>query len=209
MAIIDWETEVGIIPDTCEFGIYYNSLIHTSPLNGITQSIELPGARWRVRLSFKNLEPAEGRVLIAFLTKLRGSAGRFSCYDFGRPVPRGNISGTISIDNILNKRSLEITGGTGNLEIGDYLTIGASANSDKELKMITGNPSGNIYEFEPALRKPIVDYTGSTATLDYTKPTGVFMLSSDEQAYWSTRSKGLLTDIDIEAIEIILPAGVE
>ncbi len=53
MPVLNWETDVGIIPDSCEFGITYNTLVSSSPLSGSTQTMELPGARWKTRLSFR------------------------------------------------------------------------------------------------------------------------------------------------------------
>jgi hypothetical protein len=209
MAVLNWETDASdITPDTCEFGISFNSLIHTSSLSGISQTMELPGARWRLKLSFKDLEPTESRVLISFLTRLRGSAGRFYCYDFGRATSRGDIDDTVLVaiaDSVTQVTLKDSEGGAvnGSLEVGDYISIGND--TDRELKMITNDLGGDSYNIEPGFRKTLASYTDDPVA--YTKGLATFMLSSDEQAYWSTRSKALITDIDIDAYEVFLPAG--
>ena len=211
MAVLDWDADVGILPDACEFGISYNTMISTSPLSGTTRTYELPGARWSTRLSFSNLDSSESREIISFLTRLRGANGRFYSYDFGNPTPRGTLSsGSVVVASVTSGTLREITlqqsGGaslSGTLLPGDYISIGND--TDRELKMITGALGSDTYSFEPILRKPNHDYTGEP--ISYIKASTVFMLSSDDQAYWSTRGRGLLTDIDIEAVEIFLPAG--
>ena len=90
----------SIIPNAISFGIKYSTQINISPLSGSVQTIEVPGARWLADLSYDQLEPAESRELIAFLTQLRGSSGRFYLSDFSHLNPLGsNLSaGLITVD---------------------------------------------------------------------------------------------------------------
>jgi hypothetical protein len=213
MAVYDWDNETNyIVPDSCDFGISYNTLVHTSPLSRVSQTLQLPGARWSTRLSFKNLSEDESRVLMAFLTKLHGANGRFYAYDFGRPVPRGTMdTQTVEVSSVINRNRIYIQpvgGGAmpngGVFAVGDYITIGNDTN--REMKMVVEAFSGNQYNIEPGLRNyGQFDYIGEPIT--YKPATCVFMLSSDDQAFWSTRSQAKIVDIDISAIEIILPAG--
>jgi hypothetical protein len=205
VTILDFDS-LGVVPDSADFGITYNTLIHTSPLSGATQTLELPGARWKMRLSFRNLEPSEGRKLASFLTRLRGSAGRFYCHDFGRPSPQNTATPTTST-TLINTVStgadnVYLTGyTTGSLTVGDMISIGN--NGLRELKMIVSDTGGGSYAIEPKMRA-----TKSAGTpVIVNKASTVFMLSSDEQAYWSTRSKAFLSDIDIDAVEIFLKAS--
>ena len=49
----------SIDPDFQDFGIDYNTQISPSPLSGIMQRVELPGARWRGSLSFRDMTPTD------------------------------------------------------------------------------------------------------------------------------------------------------
>lgn len=205
VTILDFDS-LGVVPDSAEFGITYNTLIHTSPLSGATQTLEMPGARWKMRLSFRNLEPSEGRKLASFLTRLRGAAGRFYCHDYGRPTPQ-NITTSLNSTTLVStvsagSNSVSLTGySTGSLTVGDYISIGN--NGLRELKIIVADNNNGLYTIEPKMRA-----TKSAGTpVIVNKPSTVFMLSSDEQAYWSTRSKAFLSDIDIDAVEIFLKAS--
>lgn len=90
----------SITPSAISFGIRYNTQINTSPLSGSIQTIEIPGARWVAEVSFDDMEPAEGRVMAAFLAQLRGVSGRFLLKDFSHTQPRGTnlAAGAVTID---------------------------------------------------------------------------------------------------------------
>lgn len=61
-----------------------------SPFDGTEQTLELPGARWAADLTFEGLPAEEHRPFLAFLTKLRGRAGRFT---WEVPMPRIGLAG--------------------------------------------------------------------------------------------------------------------
>ena len=90
----------SIVPSSISFGIKYNTQINISTLSGAVQTIEIPGARWVANLSFSDMEPAETRVLAAFLAELRGSSGRFRLFDFSHKDPRGSnlAAGAVVVD---------------------------------------------------------------------------------------------------------------
>jgi hypothetical protein len=48
-----------------------------SPFDGTEQTLELPGAKWQAELRFDRLRESEWRQMQAFLSALRGKAGRF------------------------------------------------------------------------------------------------------------------------------------
>ena len=89
-----------IVPSSISFGIKYNTQINISSLSGAVQTVEIPGARWVANMSFSDMEPAETRVLAAFLAELRGSSGRFALYDFSHKDPRGSnlAAGSVIVD---------------------------------------------------------------------------------------------------------------
>jgi hypothetical protein len=198
MAILNFPS---ISPEIHDFGIRYNTQISTSSLSGITQTVELPGARWFGSLRFSDMTPEESAELKAFLLKLRGSSGRFYFGDLTHTSPFNTVTGSPTIESVSTPRTIRTTLGSGSpafLE-GDYIQIGTD--NQRELKMIveSTNVAGDVYDLtvEPMIRR--TDFIG--LSIDYTSPVGIFFLTSDDQASWASRGKGILTDINIEFVE--------
>lgn len=199
MAIL---TFPDITPEFQDFGIVYNTQISTSSLSGAIQTVELPGARWKGSIGFSDMTPAESASLKAFLLELRGSSGTFFYGDLTHTTPFNSVTGTATIDSASTARILRVTLGTSSpaLSTGDYIQVGTD--DSRELKMIITSTlvSGDTYDLviEPMVRR--TDYVGLTVV--YTEPKGVFMLTSSDQASWGSRSKALLSDINLDFVEI-------
>jgi hypothetical protein len=192
----------SIVPEIQEFGIQYNTQVSVSPISGITQTVELPGARWKGRLSFTDMTPEESAELKAFLLQLRGSAGRFYYGDNSHTTPFNAVTGNPTVVSSDSRRLINVTLDTSSPELspGDYIQIGTD--EDRELKMILNSAlvSGDTYRLtvEPMIRR--VTYVGESVV--YTNPTSKFLLTSSDQAGWSIRGKGLLSDISIDFVEV-------
>jgi hypothetical protein len=200
-----WRTQAGtpIQPDSMDMGIVYNTQISTSSLSKYVKTYELPGARWKIRLSYSNLQPEEARPLLAWLADLRGAAGRFYIYDFSLPTPLGGLSSanfTLSDASTINLTSM--VGGT--LEVGDLFTIYPNSpyNTIPELKMVTNVIDANSFNFEPVCRRPYTNYTTDNSLHLGTTAYAHMMLTSDEQAFHSVQGKVKLSTITIDAIEV-------
>ena len=204
MAVIN---DPGIIPEIFTFGIKYRTQISTSNISGITQTVEIPGARWHGSMTFSNMLPAESAVLKAWLLELRGSAGRFYFNDITHNQAFNTLIGSPTIESGSTRSDIRVTfdSGSGAPSVGDYLSIGG-ANERRELKMIISvdDLTGNQYDLgiEPPIRQEV--FIGDS--VDYTNPLGVFILTSDDQAKWTTRSKALLSDITIDFMEMFVLA---
>lgn len=199
MAILNFPS---IIPETQDFGIRYNTQVSTTTLSGISQTVELPGARWRGQLSFRDVPVADSAALKAFLLQLRGASGRFLFGDLSHTTPFNNVVDSLDVETSSTARLLRTTyagGGSARLTIGDYVQVGTD--DDRELKMVVAETfiSGNTYDLqvEPMVRR--TDYIG--LDIIYTAPKGVFLLDTDEQAFWGTRSKALLSDLNLKFVE--------
>jgi hypothetical protein len=194
MAIL---TFPNIVPDTMEFGVRYNTQVSTTSLSGITQTVELPGARWGGQMSFRDLNPVDSAELKAFLLELRGSSGRFYLGDLAHTSPFNTVTGTFSIETGSTPRVLRVTPSSGSFSVGDYIQIGSGAS--QELKMVISQTGSNPQEItvEPLVRRS--DFVGQNVT--YTNPTGVFLLDRDDLAKWSIRSKAKLSDLAISFVE--------
>ena len=194
MAILTFPT---ITPETFDFGIKYNTQVSTTTMSGITQTVELPGARWMGSMTFRDLSPADSAELKAFLLELRGSAGRFYLGDISHTSPFNTVTGSITVESTSTARSLDVTPSSGSFSVGDYIQVGSGAN--QELKMVVAQSGSNpqSIQIEPMMRR--TDFVGQTVT--YTNPKGIFFLMSDDMARWSVRSKAKLSDISISFVE--------
>jgi hypothetical protein len=218
--LLDFPTEVSILPTSSSFGLIYNSYIHTSPLNGHTKTIEVPGARWQLSMTFSevpNTSDAYGE-LVSFLARLRGMAGIFMMYDPGNPY--GNY-GTFTSEN--NTRIIEVNSAVNvkieqNLNnnephVGDYIRMARGGDaSDQELKIITAVgttvfevPNWNTQIWlDPPLQHYNID--PGVYNLEYTtggeKVKAAFVLTSDESSSWAVTGKGKTTTFQFEAMEV-------
>ena len=195
----------SITPETQDFGIRYNTQISTSTISGIAQTVEMPGARWKGSMGFSDMTPAESAALKVFMLELRGSSGRFFYGDITHTSPFLVVTGTPTISaTAATPRSIRMTLGTSspNLSPGDYIQLGTD--EQRELKMVitSTNVAGDTYDVvvEPMIRR--TDYVGLSVV--YTNPVGVFLLASDDQALWSSRSKALLSNITLDFIEMFV-----
>jgi len=168
------------LPASADWQLVSNTSKTTSPHDGTVQTSELPGARWHVGLSFPRQTPAEGRSLLAFLTMLRGEAGRFYLYDHTQTTPAGTITGAPVVSGVAQiGTTINTVGWTGTLLAGDMIGIGG------ELKMVTVDAIGAgvtpvAITFEPPLRNSPAN--GSAIVTN--KPTAIFKLTGDNMAAW-------------------------
>lgn len=175
-----------------------------SPLSRTVQTVEMPGARWRVVFSLENLSESDAAALQAFLAALRGQAGRFYLYNMARQIPRGVATGTPLANGTNADRSVCVTDGWTHgalvLKAGDFIGIPTSAGH--ELKMVTADVtadgSGNAtINIEPPARRDTTD----NAAIVITRPTAIFMTDADS-AEWTT-APGLLSSFSMAFTEDI------
>lgn len=167
MATLDYDTDCGIVPTTNEWSLVSNTQILISPLSGALQTVELPGARWVATLSFSDMEPEESRVLIGFLARLRGSAGRFTLYDHSLAAARGEVSGAATVINIGGNNDATTVSGDETFttvdtdftadSVGDYVEVTSGADIGI-YKIITYNSTTSV-ELDTAMTaSDTVDY---------------------------------------------------
>lgn len=199
MAIL---TYPSLTPESQSFGIAYNTQVSTSSIAGVNQTVELPGARWLGSASYRDATATDMSTLRAFMLELRGASGTFFYGDVSHTDPLLAVTGSPTILASSTVRLIKVTLGSSSpaFSPGDYVQLGAD--DQRELKMVISSTStgGDSYDLviEPMIRR--TGFIGLSVT--YANPKGVFMLTGDRQATWSTRSKALLSDINIEFIEI-------
>lgn len=176
----------AITPNACDWGLQSNTQNARSELNGAVQTLALPGDIWVGTLTFTNKTGSNARTLRAFLTSLRGQAGRF--YLTPPAYTRaGTGTGTPLVKGTSQTGSTLVTDGwdinqTAAVCAGDYFNIGS------ELKMITAdgntNSSGEmIISFVPPIRVSPAD----NLPLVITSPVATMMLQDAKQARWQAQ----------------------
>jgi hypothetical protein len=188
-------------PNEFSFGQRSNTVVHTSPLSGQVQTVELPGARWFFSARYRAVQEADRALLDAWFAQLRGQANRFTAWDFSKPYPRGTMRGTpvTSGSTAAGATSVTINATAGQASTtvlaGDKLSFGG------ELKIITATATLNgsgvaTLSVEPPFRGTI----GNGASVVWDRPTALFLPTASE---WSAQfAPGNLADFAIDAVEV-------
>ena len=158
------------------FGQEPVTFVHSSPLSGQVQTVEMPGTRWAISLRLAGLTIAETALLSAWFAQLRGRANRFTCHDLMRVAPRGTMRGTLTTSGSIAAGAVSCNVSGGDPQAGTTLLKGDKLNIGGELKIntvdATANASGLIaITVEPPFRAAI----GSGAGVVWDKPTATFM----------------------------------
>lgn len=178
------------------FGKVANTRYFTSPLNGRTQTVELPGARWQASYTLPAMTRAKAATWQAWLARLQGMAGRFYAYDPDARTPRGTATGTPLVKGASQTGLSLITDGwtsgvTGILLAGDYIAFDTSAG--RELRMVvadaTSDGSGNA---TLTLDAPIRTSPADNEPLILTDPSCIMMLA-DDTVTWDADEAGVYT----------------
>ena len=186
-----------ISPDKMRWGILANTQDHTSPLTASSQTIELPAPRWTCDLSYFRRPVEQAAPLQAFLSQLKGTAGRFNLWNFQRPSPRGTAAGTPRVNGASQVgQSLILDGFTAltTFKVGDFFAV------NSEIKMVSADVAANgsgqmTVTFSPPLRASPAD----NALITLVKPTAIFKLRENSN-YWDDMD-GVATDFQISCIE--------
>lgn len=163
-----------------EFGQVPNVFVHTSPLSGQIQTVEMPGTRWAHSLRLEGLSTAERQMMAAFFAQLRGRANRYTLHDVINPTPRGTMRGSLTVSGSISQGavSCSVTGGGGQASTtllkGDKLSIGG------ELKLVTADATANgsgviALTVEPPFRSAV---SGGAAVV-WDRPTALFVRTED------------------------------
>lgn len=154
----------------------------TSPLDGTTQTLALPGARWEASLSWPAMTRDDSRVLEAFFALMRGMQGRF----FYGPThaPRRATGGGSPVINGANQSgaTLSIRGFTNSSQafrVGDWLSYTDSTGRVR-LHQVTADVNANGSGVAAVPIAPPIRRAGADgAAVNVTAPVGVFMLADD------------------------------
>jgi hypothetical protein len=165
------------------FGLARNVALFASPLSGVEQALERPGARWMAEYTLPPMTRAQAAGWVAFLAALRGRVGTFKGFDPDARVPRGAATGTARVKGAGQTGTTLLTDGwtasvAGILKAGDYFTL---TQPETRLYMVVGDAASDgageaTLEIEPGLRASPTD----DALLTTGNPYALFRLAGDE-----------------------------
>lgn len=183
MAILTFPT-LSRTPSNASFRLRGNSQTQRSPLDGTTQTLEIPGSRWEITVSWQSLVEADWRVLSAFLANLRGRAGRFTFSPAIFAPRRGTGTGTPTIQAANDIGDVIFTSGwtpaAANVFLtGDWFSY-VDTGGRQRLHMATADASaGGGGGTFVSLTPPIRVAGAALAPIEVVAPVGVFMLTED------------------------------
>lgn len=200
MAIIAWPSVLPE-PQSLTWRLRSNTQMGVSTLSGVTQTQELPGARWLVDIEFPPMNGDTLAAFEAFVVSLRGQANRTQLWPQHRPGPFGVGGGTplvkgagqtgaaVLIDGCPISTTAWLKAGAFVGINGQVLQLRAQANTDG---------AGEVtLQVEPPMRYSPAD----NAPVTIQKPLALFMLASAEVGVeiganlWGRSRLSLLEDI--------------
>jgi len=172
--------------------------MNVSPFSLVPQVYEWSGAeRWEAEIGFDPMDRATAEPWVAFFSSMRGPVGSFTMGDPAGQTPRGTASGSVTATGSVRSHTITLSGGSGTLLAGDWISFDSSRRLHKVLADVTlgGTPSCEIW---PALRATI-----ASATVTYTGAKGRFMLTEPPQ--WTIGPASIYERLTIKAIEDLRP----
>lgn len=124
MTTFAWPSSV--IPADLSWGIAKSAFQFRSPFGASPpQTVEFPGAYWRVSLSLPDMDKRDGGFMAALFYRLAGGVDRVQVPFWPRMVPLGSLRGTPVLATQANRgdQQLSVTG-TGTLFAGDMIGCG-------------------------------------------------------------------------------------
>lgn len=151
----------------------HNHRSNVSPLNGYTQTLNLPGARWGCTLEWPAHSYAERALLEGWLARLSGMEHRVSLHDLARPDPQGDIAltgVTLSANAAQFATSLVLAGARGGANLITYpsaLDNAAWSNTGTITANTTANPIDSAVTADTVADVSVVasQFAGRTLTI--------------------------------------------
>lgn len=196
----------GIVPGQLTWHLRANTQTHTSPFDGSSQTLELPGARWIAEMRFDVLTENEWRVLTAFVARLGGAAGRFRLSPIH--APRRAVAGGAPAVNGAGQGGLALStrgwaAGAVVMRAGDFLSYVDPAGRDM-LHVVTADAASDgagvaAIPIRPQIRRAPADGVG----INIAAPRCVVKLADDDEGSLSIERSSLIGSIALTMEEAL------
>ncbi len=116
-----------------------NTRVHTSPVSGVSKTVENPGTRWELELGYSGLNYTDltTEMMVSAIAKLRGQAKRLQVHNMARP----ETTGTLDVPNLITNGNF-VLGNTGWTETPD--TGGRVSFANGKVRLESGTGTANI-----------------------------------------------------------------
>lgn len=187
---------VDLIPNSSSLELFYPSQEFKSEFTGVTQSVSMPGAHWKLEMKFSGLTDDEARQIEVITDSLRGNTESMQVLDHARlgVVAKGNpvltkvAQGTQAVSGGWNASTTV-------LKAGDLVTINGELKRIKQDIKTSASGVATLH-FNPPLRKP-APAQAAVITLN------PYMTAHLEKNSVKFSRKPMSTDVSLKFIEAI------
>lgn len=191
---MDWPTSVKV--QNCSIGFKKLSVGFRSMLNGTPQNVELPGGRWALSLTLVPVGINSAGEIESLLNYLAGGVNTVYCWHFARPVPRGTMRGSPTVNGGVTRgaTSIAITTQAGyTLKKGDM--FGAGSQLFETFADATADGNGAItVQITNRVRATISN--GAAVTWDRPKAQFACMADTNPVAYSSMLQEAAALELE-------------
>jgi len=183
-----------------------NILVNVSPMNGSTQTVEMPGDRIVFTLMYGPHHSSDIAALRAFWLRFRGQAHVLRLWNLAQPIPLGTLRGSPVLESaaVEGANSVVISGtGGSTLNVGDWIGITLSTSDLQTVEVVESSGTGTItVGINPPLRRSAAD----GATVVWQRPWVDCLLTSPPtipHGKGSANQMGISDGFTIEAAEFV------
>lgn len=135
-----------------------------SPWTGSKEVLPKYG-QWHVEMSWLSMPIDEYLAATAFFSRSRGGQNLYQVPILASRARRGNKSGSVTLSgaHAAGALNLTITGGSGTLLAGDWVSLNTAA-ATPHAYLVVSSESGGIVGIEPGLRIALISGTAVTVT---------------------------------------------
>ena len=115
----------GLRPESMEWGTAKRAIQSSGMFAASTQSIEFPGERWLLSLSYPPRMDMHAGEAEAFWSRLAGGVDKVRVWHYKRPLPVGSMRGSPSLAATASRGQQVVQiATTGDLKAGDLFRVG-------------------------------------------------------------------------------------
>ena len=168
-------------PAAGEWGLRSNVWPSPSPLNGVTQTVALPGGVWIANLTFRPQSVAERAELEGWLTGLGGQEHRVQMAHPvpSRWVPRGTMRGSPALSSaasqFANQLAIQTSAPGVTLLQGDFIKVGSQV-----YQVVSDATADGSSVLTVTVTPRVRTAHALAAAVTWNKPTAIFMLAGNE-----------------------------
>jgi len=175
----------GTYPTTPEFrSIGFSSeqkTITSTTDSGKMFSVQVDGQRFKFSAAYPPMTRAEFAPVIAFIMKQRSQKETFQIALPDLKNAKGDVSGTITIDgnHSAGDTTINVTGMTGTLKAGDYISFGGHS----KVYMVVSDATASVGDATLTIEPPLRSNLSTAESVTYDNVLFTVRLTNDVQTF--------------------------